>query len=183
MPTQALEWVLTNVDGHLTEAEARVLYRLTGGTVVEVGSFHGRSTCVLGLGALAHGGHVYAIDAHLGYTDRGVSFGPADSGVKLRNIVAAQVADVVRIIHLTSAQAVKAWESPVDLLFIDADHSEQACRYDFNHWSRYVIQGGYVAFHDASRESVAAVIREARVAGWVEIGVTDNLTVLRKPYA
>lgn len=182
LTTQSPEWVLRNIEGHLLETEARLLHTLARGTVVELGSYRGRSTCMLGLGVLAHGGHVYAIDAHLDYRDHDAVFGADDSGAKLRNLVAAGVEDVVRIIHMRSELAVRYWAEPIDLLFIDADHSEQGCRSDFMRWSLHVKEGGRVAFHDNHYESVRKVIDEAIRAGWLDEYHANHTTVLRKTH-
>jgi predicted O-methyltransferase YrrM len=42
------------------------------------------------------------------------------------------------------------WREPVDLLFIDGDHSEAGCRLDWELWSPFVAPGGVVLFHDAT---------------------------------
>jgi predicted O-methyltransferase YrrM len=42
------------------------------------------------------------------------------------------------------------WREPVDLVFIDGDHSEAGCRLDWELWSPFVAPGGVVLFHDAS---------------------------------
>jgi predicted O-methyltransferase YrrM len=49
----------------------------------------------------------------------------------------------------TSEQAARGWSEPLELVFIDGDHSEAACRLDWRLWSPFVEPGGVVAFHDA----------------------------------
>jgi hypothetical protein len=46
------------------------------------------------------------------------------------------------------------WAGPVDLVFIDGDHSEAGVRADWDGWHGFVEPGGAVVFHDArlSRE-------------------------------
>lgn len=48
-----------------------------------------------------------------------------------------------------SEQTAARWSEPVDLVFIDGDHSEAGCRLDWELWSPFVAPGGVVAFHDA----------------------------------
>jgi hypothetical protein len=36
------------------------------------------------------------------------------------------------------------------LVFIDGDHSQAACRLDWELWSPHVARGGVVIFHDAN---------------------------------
>jgi predicted O-methyltransferase YrrM len=49
----------------------------------------------------------------------------------------------------TSEAVAREWRLPVDLVFIDGDHSEAACRLDWELWHPLVEPGGVVAFHDA----------------------------------
>jgi hypothetical protein len=55
----------------------------------------------------------------------------------------------VRWIEEFSFDAARVWSAPIDLLLIDGDHSENAVRTDWDDWSRFVIPGGIVIFHDA----------------------------------
>jgi len=53
--------------------------------------------------------------------------------------------------HIARSQDVgRAWSGPlVDFVFIDGDHSPEACREDWDVWHPHVKAGGVVAFHDA----------------------------------
>lgn len=48
-----------------------------------------------------------------------------------------------------SFNVVKNWSAPIDLLFIDGDHTEKSCEQDWREWSPFVVVGGVVIFHDA----------------------------------
>lgn len=48
-----------------------------------------------------------------------------------------------------SSDAARNWNTPIDFLLIDGDHSEAAVRKDWEQWSRFVVPGGIVLFHDA----------------------------------
>lgn len=50
----------------------------------------------------------------------------------------------------TSEEAARGWSAPLDFVFIDGDHSEAACRLDWELWSPHVEAGGVVIFHDAN---------------------------------
>jgi Methyltransferase domain len=62
-----------------------------------------------------------------------------------------------------SEHAAKGWTRPVDLVFIDGDHSQKGTRLDWELWSPHVEPGGVVAFHDA---------REGHSGGWGVEGPT-----------
>jgi cephalosporin hydroxylase len=42
----------------------------------------------------------------------------------------------------------------VDLLFVDADHSDKAVRDDYKNFSQFVRKGGWIAFHDIVNQTV-----------------------------
>lgn len=48
-----------------------------------------------------------------------------------------------------SSDAVENWAIEIDFLLIDGDHSESVVRRDWDQWSRFVVPGGVVLFHDA----------------------------------
>lgn len=54
-----------------------------------------------------------------------------------------------RQIHGDSKQAGREWAGgPVDLIFIDGDHSYEGCRGDIEVWAPHVRRGGLVVLHD-----------------------------------
>jgi Methyltransferase domain len=48
-----------------------------------------------------------------------------------------------------SADVARDWNQEIDFLLIDGDHSEPVARRDWEEWSRFVVSGGVVLFHDA----------------------------------
>lgn len=96
------------IDGFLSPAEAELLYRLasevpTGGTIVEIGSFQGRSTVCLGLGAKQSGASVYAIDPHEDFqVNETTHYGMENHAALLKNLVDYEVAETVRVVALPS---------------------------------------------------------------------------------
>lgn len=53
-----------------------------------------------------------------------------------------------------SASVGKAWDGgPIDLLFIDDDHSYAGCAASIRAWVRHVKKGGIVVFHDCACET------------------------------
>ena len=49
-----------------------------------------------------------------------------------------------------SFNVVKSFQKPFDFIFIDGDHSYEACRKDFEDWYPLLSQDGFVAFHDSA---------------------------------
>jgi len=151
---------MKKIEGWLEEEEADVLIAASAQALtslpgphalVEVGSYCGRSTVVLGSVAkqLYPGAKVYAIDPHdgkVGALDQGVqNVAPTYEKFK-RNIVAAQLCDVVEAIQKYSYDV--TWDRPISFFFIDGLHDYTNVARDFYSFERWVVPHGMIAFHD-----------------------------------
>ena len=58
------------------------------------------------------------------------------------------VADRVEIVRKTSIEAAVGWNRPIDLLFIDGDHTYEGVKKDWELFSPHVTKFGVVLFHD-----------------------------------
>jgi len=160
---KAREAALAGVEGHLNPAEGYALMLLAAhgagaGEIVEIGSFMGLSTCWLALGAKSAGREaVTAVDHFKGSKEhqagrRHECAVLVEAGTTyprfLENIERVGVGDQVRPVKATSEEAAGTWDRPIRLLFIDGDHRYESTRQDFELWSRFVVEGGYIAFHD-----------------------------------
>jgi predicted O-methyltransferase YrrM len=159
-----LTWPILNrmkqIEGWLAEDEADLLIAATAlaltrisdaQAVVEVGSYCGRSTCVIGsvVKALRPSAKVYAIDPHdgrVGALDRGIQVTAPTLGKLTHNLNAAGLADLVTIIASPPWEV--AWDQPTSLLLIDGLHDYANVARDFYHFEPSLVPGGYVAFHD-----------------------------------
>jgi predicted O-methyltransferase YrrM len=173
----------------MTSEEAALLYQLAqdaaGGCIVEIGSFHGKSTVALALGARAgHRPSVHAVDPFVPFTGAlGGEFSPADKTVLLRNLLLAGVAEQVYLLHTTSVQAARGWREPIALLWIDGDHTYAGVRADLAAWDPFVVPGGRIAFHDSVDPTIgpSRIIAEILAAGThTRVQVAGTITVLRK---
>lgn len=152
--------VMNKVKGWLQEEEADLLIAATRKTlaclqkphsIVEVGSYLGRSTVVLGsvMRAACTDGKVYAIDPHegkLGAIDEGLQLVPPTLEEFKRNIESAGLASIVEIIRSHSTDVI--WDKPISLLFIDGLHDYPSVARDFWHFVKWIRPGGLIAFHD-----------------------------------
>ena len=183
------------IDGWLEDDEAEVLAAATVRTleelpaphaIVEVGSYCGRSTVVLGSAAQAHhpDARVYAIDPHdgvVGALDQGLQSGPSTLGRFQRNVADAGLQDVVVTIQRRSCDV--AWNLPVSMLFIDGLHDYANVSRDFHHFEAHVVQGGYVAFHDYASyyPGVKTFVNELLAsAGYEQVVCVRSMMLLRK---
>ena len=134
-------------------------------TVVEVGSFLGRSTVVLAGALTVHGGGmVHCIDPFDGVGDphsapvyESIRVG-SDRTLRRRfddNIARAGVTERVRV-HVGTAETVTPrWDEPIDLLFLDGDQSVAGARRAFALLSPHLRTGGVVALHNSNDRDYA----------------------------
>lgn len=150
------------IPGFLGESEARLLGTIAAcvpcnGAIVEIGSFKGKSTVVLGKVAAHYGlGPIMAIDPHNFYNAELEAHrtSPEASSYKefLSNLGAAGVREVVEVHRAYSTDIAPAWNRPIGFLWIDGDHSYSGAKADFDGFARHLKPGGVVAFHDALHE-------------------------------
>ena len=142
--------VARTIDGWLSEPQGRALYHAAKmtrgrGVIVEIGSWKGRSTVWLAAGAQAVGRRIYAIDPHCGSRENPAANTLAEFQENIRR---AGLADVVEPLVMTSIEAAATIADPVELLFIDGDHSLQGARQDAEIWLPRLVCGGVVLMHD-----------------------------------
>lgn len=128
------------------------------GAVVELGAWKGRSTLWLGSAVRDRGdGPMHSIDTWQGTTGEAVHRRllrryDADGLYRefVGNIEKAELGPYVRPWRMTTQQAAAKWEptESIGLLFIDADHSYEAVKADFDAWSPFVAPGGFIVFDD-----------------------------------
>jgi predicted O-methyltransferase YrrM len=150
------------IDGWLGRDEAAVLHDLAyhaDGPIIEIGSWMGRSTSALALGALmGKKATVYAVDGFRGTqptpiaSSLGVKYQGAECSADLlrANLDRVGVNGQVQIIAKTSEEAVNDVPSECALLFIDGSHDyDSVCR-DIDLYGPKVKVGGFIALHDVS---------------------------------
>lgn len=145
-----LHWLLyhlrvQNARTQVTPGEHAVLQRHASGKqcVVELGVFEGATSRLL-RDVMAPAGNLWCIDPFpCGWLGFSYSYSIAEREVtKSRNGHAS-------FIRQYSHNAVRDWHEPIDMLFIDADHSYEAVKRDWQTWSPHVVQGGVVSLHDS----------------------------------
>jgi predicted O-methyltransferase YrrM len=158
---------------------AWLLYGLTRSlqpeTCVEIGSATGWSACHIGL-ALRENvrGRLYAIDPHIA-TDWNDPVPTDTLPILRRNLRRCGVETYVEIVRSDSEKAAHGWTRPIDLLFIDGDHSYEGVKRDWLLFSPYLARYGVTVFHDTTWElhhpnrpdmGVPRLLEELRLAGY-----------------
>ncbi|MFI7589745.1 class I SAM-dependent methyltransferase [Spongisporangium articulatum] len=148
------------VDEGLALHAATLAHLPTGGIVVEIGSYCGKSTVYLGHAASVAGGTVVTVDHHRGSEEHQLGWeyhdaSLADAGGRidtlpvLRDTLArAGLEEVVVPMVGRSAVVARLWGRPVDVLFVDGGHTDEAAQADYDGWSRWVRPGGVLLIHD-----------------------------------
>jgi hypothetical protein len=180
-------------EGMVTGPEAEALFRYAGavnrGTcIVEVGSFRGRSTIALGLGSLAGATvPVYAVDPHEQFLGvLGGQFGWRDRKAFMRNVSQSPVAEVVRLINLSSKDIAPLWHLPVGLLFLDGDHTYEGVRSDYEAWMPHLSSSPVLALDDSTNPELGPsqlIAGLLLASGWVHEARVGKITFLKKHLA
>lgn len=150
------------IPGFLLEHEARFLGMAAacaprGGSIVEIGSFKGKSTVMLAKVAAHYGlGPIVAIDPHNFNSSELKAHRTAPNASSyeefLNNLRGAGVSAMVEVHRAYSSDIASSWSRPIRFLWIDGDHSYQGAKSDFDGFSRHIVPEGIVAFHDALHE-------------------------------
>ena len=193
-------WLMTDafsfIEGFLDPIEGYALYLLAKfgpgvGTVVEIGSYAGRSTAYLARGSKeSRHEKVIAVDHFEGSPEHREGGGHESEFVKnetlydkfFQNLTKVEALDRVSVIRKNSHDAFESWNHPIRLLFIDGDHSYEASKSDFESWSQRLIPEGLAAFHDIEIFSgVTAYYNDLIAAGhYGEVLSVGSLRVVSK---
>lgn len=120
--------------------------------IVEIGAYHGKSSCYLAEGArVGHGAPVFSIDAwdlsgnvtgKHGYAE------PDTFPMWQRQVESMGLAGHVTPIRAFSLDAARDWTQTIGLLFIDASHFYRDVKNDYEAWTPFVGDGGIIVFDD-----------------------------------
>lgn len=185
---QSVEGWLSGPEADLLAAAAvRALSELPAPhAVVEVGSYCGRATVVLGsvVQNVRPGSKVHTFDPHdgtQGERDRLVRGQPASHRRLLSNIDRLGLTDVVRPVVARSADV--EWSDPISLLVIDRLHDYASVATDFAQFQAHLVIGGLVAFHDYADyfPGVRAWVNQLKTSGtYAPVDQVDSMMIMEK---
>nr|WP_170292391.1 class I SAM-dependent methyltransferase [Mycolicibacterium grossiae] len=193
------------VTGFMPADEGRALYDaavryLGDGAAVEIGTYCGKSTVMLGAAAQATGGVLYTVDHHHGSEEHQPGWeyhdttmvdpvtGLFDTLPTLRHTLdGAGLDDHVVAVVGKSAVVARGWRTPLRLVFIDGGHTEEAAQRDYESWARWVEVGGALVIHDVfpnpddGGQAPFHVYRRALDSGeFTEVSATGSLRLLER---
>lgn len=169
------------------------------GLWLEIGTYCGRSTLYLGSAAQQVGGHLVTVDHHRGseenqpgwewhdttlvdpYTQRLETLPP------LRHALwDAGLDSAVSVVVGSTQQVGRWWSSPLTLLFLDGNHTEEVAQHDYAAFAPHLVPGGLLAVHDVFPDPADGgqppwhVVQRALTEGFDQVGVQGSLRVLRR---
>ena len=186
---------MREIEGWLEDDEADLLIAATAHAlhtlpkphrIVEVGSYCGRSTFVIGSVVKSYSpeAKVSAIDPHdgkIGALDQGIqTVRPTLERFK-RNIAAARLTPFVELIQKCSHEV--DWAEPIILLFIDRLHDYANVARDFFHFEKWIVPAGFVAFHDYAPyyPGVQTFVNEIlRTGRYRQVHLASSMIVVQK---
>jgi predicted O-methyltransferase YrrM len=192
-PPAAMRDTLATIEGLVTDEVADALAELAGNVdqgeaIVEVGSYHGKSTAYLA----AHSRPdvpVYAVDPWelVTVTDWCGWCPQPTRSLFERNLARVGLLWKVLVRQGRSTDVARAYDGPpIGLLFVDGDHSAEALAADIHAWRPHLSDGAVIAVDDygvTTNPDVGPVVDELVDAGdleWVELTGDGRLAVLRE---
>ncbi len=170
------------------------------GLWLEVGTYCGKSTVHLGSAARERGAQLVTLDHHRGSEENQPGWEWHDASLvdphtgrletlpSLRHTLwDAGLDDVVSVVVGTTQQVGRWWTSPLALLFLDGNHTEEVAQHDYAAFAPHVQPGGLLLIHDVfEREQDGGrppwnVFCRARDSGeFAEVSAQGSLRVLRR---
>jgi predicted O-methyltransferase YrrM len=164
--------------------EAALLYRLARdaelGPFAEIGRFKGGSTLIFAA-ALPAGVELWSYDLHVAL--RGDMPG-AELDAELCDALARYGLEGKVHLVVADSRTVDPPPAPLELLFVDGDHSYEGAKADFERWGEFVRPGGQLLFHDAVDHGgygnvypgVARLVGEVeRAVGWTRLAGAGSI--------
>ena len=170
------------------------------GPLLEIGSYCGKSAVYLGAAARDGDTVLFSVDHHRGSDENQAGWEHHDSEVVdpatgrmdtlpyfRRTIERAGLEREVVAVVGDSPTIAAQWRTPLGLLFIDGGHALDVVLADYEGWSRHVMSGGLLVFHDVFEDPseggqapFEAWKRAAASGAFTPVSTTGSLRVLRR---
>lgn len=123
--------------------------------IVEIGSWHGRSTKVM---AMMTPGVVVSVDS-LTFDEQGYGNEPQDQAFR-RNLAPEIKRGKVKTIRKPSVKAAASFRGKASMIFIDGAHEKPDVMADLEAWTPKLSQGGILCGHDLTYPGVREALDE-----------------------
>ena len=157
---------MIDVKGFLNDKEAKKLQELFLnvhhlGSVLEIGTYCGKSTLNFAVVARKIDGLIFTVDHHTGSEEHQLGEEYHDEDLYdrrlekfntlpefLKNLRSSNLGKYIVPILSKSSEASKTFSETISLLFIDGGHSHEAALSDYNSWKEKICSGGLLVIHD-----------------------------------
>ena len=196
---------MIDVKGFLNDKEAKKLQELFLnvhhlGSVLEIGTYCGKSTLNFALIAKKIDGLIYTIDHHTGSEEHqlGEEYHDEDLYDKrlkkfntlpefLKNLRSSNLENFIIPIISKSSNASETFSELISLLFIDGGHSLEAALSDYNSWKDKICSGGLLVIHDVfpnpqdgGRPPFEIYSKAQKSKQFEDLGIYETLGILKK---
>ena len=196
---------MIDVKGFLSDKEAKKLQELFLkvhhlGSVLEIGTYCGKSTLNFALIAKKIDGLIYTVDHHTGSEEHqlGEEYHDEDLYDKrlekfntlpefLKNLKSSNLGNYIIPILSKSSEASKTFLETISLLFIDGGHSHEAALIDYNSWKDKICSGGLLVIHDVfpnpkdgGRPPFEIYSKAQKSKQFEDLGIYETLGILKK---
>jgi predicted O-methyltransferase YrrM len=126
----------------VSERELQILleYSRNAKVICEIGCYEGKTSVAFAKNTT---GSVYSVDPFL-KGRLGISYGEWIARLHRKR----ESVKNLFLLRGFSKDIAPTFQLPIDFLFVDADHSYEAIKTDWNSWCSKVVEGGIVALHD-----------------------------------
>ena len=157
--------LIKNLKGFMPDHEGMALFKWAKkfsalGPILEIGTYCGKSSMYLSLGAKKNDQYVFTIDHHLGSEEHQINEEYFDDEtydhnnkrvntlpLLIENINQCKAKNIVPIVS-DSKEISSNWISNIGMLFIDGGHSYESANNDYKYWESKIIKGGCLVIHD-----------------------------------
>ena len=196
---------MINVKGFLNDKEAKKLQELFLnvhhlGSVLEIGTYCGKSTLNFALVAKKIDGLIYTVDHHTGSEEHqlGEEYHDEDLYDKrlekfntlpefLKNLRSSNLGKYIIPILSKSSDASRTFSESISLLFLDGGHSLEAASSDYNSWKDKICSGGLLVIHDVfpnpqdgGRPPFEIYSKAQKSKQFEDLGIYETLGILKK---
>ncbi|MBO1767263.1 class I SAM-dependent methyltransferase [Allobranchiibius sp. GilTou38] len=193
---------VAEITGFLPVDEGAALYDVGcaagPGTWLEIGTYCGKSTYLLGNAARVAGARLVTVDHHHGSEENQPGWewhdtsmvdarsGRLDTLPSFRPVL-DELDDVCTAVVARTEVVAQWWTAPLRLLFLDGNHTEETAQHDYRAFAPHVEQGGLLLVHDVFPDPADGgqapwhVVQAALAHGFEQVAEHGSLRVLRRP--
>ncbi|TWP36084.1 class I SAM-dependent methyltransferase [Leekyejoonella antrihumi] len=200
--SEHLAKVVAETPGFMPVDEGEALHeaalRANPGTWLEIGTYCGKSTLLLGDAARRVGAQLVTVDHHHGSEENQPGWewhdeslvddrtGKLDTLPRFRPVL-DELEDCCSAVVARTEVVAQWWSSPIELLFLDGNHTEPIALHDYRSFARHLTPGALLIVHDVfpnpddGGQAPWHVVESAmHSGGFGQVSVHGSLRVLRR---